>query len=102
MLESVQKKASDALFQIGAPAVEPLIAALKDANPDVRGNAAYALGLIKDPRAVEPRIGAPPVRALIAARMTRIQPFDRLRLKHWVESKTRAVEPDRRREGFRH
>ena len=35
-------------------AVEPLIAALKDSNPDVRCMAASALGKLKDPRAVEP------------------------------------------------
>jgi len=36
---------------IGAPAVEPLIAALRDANQDVRQNAALALGMIEDRRA---------------------------------------------------
>jgi HEAT repeat protein len=33
--------------------VEPLIGALKDQDATVRGNAAEALGRIKDPRAVE-------------------------------------------------
>ncbi len=38
--------------------VEPLIAALKDTDRDVRLSAAVALGKIKDPRAVEPLIVA--------------------------------------------
>jgi HEAT repeat protein len=38
--------------------VEPLIAALKDENSDVRQAAAKALGKIGDPRAVEPLIAA--------------------------------------------
>jgi hypothetical protein len=46
---------------LGAPAMEPLIAALKDKDSkdsDVRQAAAEALGEIKDPRAVEPLIAA--------------------------------------------
>jgi HEAT repeat protein len=39
-------------------AVEPLIAALKDEDVNVRWPAARALGEIKDPRAVEPLIAA--------------------------------------------
>jgi hypothetical protein len=46
----------DALVKIGAPAVDPLIAALKDPNSTVRDNALTALGRIGDPRAVEPLI----------------------------------------------
>jgi hypothetical protein len=38
--------------------VSRLIRQLKDPNPEVRGNAAIALGLSKDPRAVEPLIVA--------------------------------------------
>jgi len=38
--------------------VEPLIAALKDEDVNVRWPAARALGEIKDPRAVEPLIAA--------------------------------------------
>jgi HEAT repeat protein len=38
--------------------VEPLIAALKDKDSDVRKAAAEALGKIGDPRAVEPLIAA--------------------------------------------
>jgi HEAT repeat protein len=40
--------------KIGAPAVEPLSAALKDWDADVRRAAAWALGQIGDARAVEP------------------------------------------------
>ncbi|MFQ5520302.1 MAG: HEAT repeat domain-containing protein, partial [Candidatus Methylomirabilia bacterium] len=43
--------------QIGAPAVELLIAALEDERGDVRVGAARALGRIGDARAVEPLIG---------------------------------------------
>ena len=43
---------------IGKPAVEPLLAALRDKDEDVRKNAALALGYIKDPRAVEPLLAA--------------------------------------------
>ena len=45
-----------ALGEIGAPAVEPLIATLKDDNSHVRGGAIEALGQIGDTRAVEPLI----------------------------------------------
>jgi HEAT repeat protein len=47
---------SDALGKIGAPAVEPLIAALKDGNTTAAIAAAMALGAIGDPSAVEPLI----------------------------------------------
>lgn len=40
------------LVKIGRPAVDALIVALKDKHPDVRSGAAYALGEIRDPRAV--------------------------------------------------
>jgi len=53
-----QALAAGALVSIGTPAVEPLIAALKDQDPLVRIQAADALGQIKDVRAVEPLIGA--------------------------------------------
>ena len=43
---------------IGAPAVEPLIAALRDKNGWTRRDAAEALGQIGDRRAVEPLIAA--------------------------------------------
>jgi HEAT repeat protein len=48
--------AETALGEIGAPAVEPLIAALKDVNSPIRVQAARTLGYTKDPRAVEPLI----------------------------------------------
>jgi HEAT repeat protein len=48
----------DKCVALGALAVEPLIAALKDENSDVRQAAAKALGKIGDPRAVEPLIAA--------------------------------------------
>jgi len=44
------------LAKIGEPALGPLIGALKDQNKDVRGNAAMALLIMKDYRAVEPLI----------------------------------------------
>jgi HEAT repeat protein len=47
-----------ALGKIGTPAVEPLIAALKDSDRSVRHAAAESLGEINDPRAVEPLIAA--------------------------------------------
>jgi HEAT repeat protein len=48
-----QAMAGDALVEIGAPAVEPLVAKLKDANADLRLWAADLLGRLKDPRAKE-------------------------------------------------
>jgi hypothetical protein len=51
--------ATDGLVQIGAPAVEPLIAALKEKDSKVRHAAVKALGLIGDAQgAVEPLIAA--------------------------------------------
>jgi len=46
------------LAKIGEPALGPLIGALKDQNKDVRSNAAMALLIMKDYRAVEPLIAA--------------------------------------------
>ena len=48
--------AFDALVAIGPPAAEPLIELLTDNDVNKRGNAARALGRIKDPRAVKPLI----------------------------------------------
>ena len=56
--DSDVRPAAGALAKIGAPAVEPLIAALKDPNSDVRKAAAGALGVIGDARAVRPLIAA--------------------------------------------
>ncbi len=52
--EGVRKEAAEALAKIGPSAVEPLIAALRDRDEDVRQWAAGALGKIGDARAVEP------------------------------------------------
>ncbi len=52
----VQYTIADALGEIGAPAVEPLISCLQDSDVSVRRWAAYALGVIRDARAVEPLI----------------------------------------------
>jgi HEAT repeat protein len=52
----ISNGAIDALSRIGAPAVEPLIASLKDPKAQVRARAAEALGGISDARAVEPLI----------------------------------------------
>jgi HEAT repeat protein len=43
-----------ALIDIGKPAVDPLIEALKDDNPQVRSFAALALGEIRDKKAMKP------------------------------------------------
>lgn len=52
----VERNAVDTLRKIGEPAVEPLIRALKHKDVYVRENAAKALGMIRDERAVEPLI----------------------------------------------
>jgi HEAT repeat protein len=56
--ESVRNSAADALARIGEPAVEPLIAALKDESTQVRDTAVVALGKTGDARAMEPLIAA--------------------------------------------
>ncbi len=48
----------DKCIQVGSLAVEPLIAALKDSDRNVRAAAADALGTIGDPRAVQPLCAA--------------------------------------------
>lgn len=48
----------EAICEIGKPAVDPLIKALKDDNPSVRSSAASALGTIGDPKATDPLIKA--------------------------------------------
>jgi len=54
--KDVREAAVKALVQIGSPAVEPLIKALKTDSPSVQAAAARALGLIGDKRAVMPLI----------------------------------------------
>src|SRR4051812_45784937 len=54
----MRRAAAKALVAMGAPAVEPLIAALKHEVRSVRQAAAEALGHIRDTRAVEPLIAA--------------------------------------------
>ncbi len=54
----VRDAAVEALSRIGRAAVEPLIAALKHHNWEVRENAVKALGRIRDARVVEPLIAA--------------------------------------------
>jgi HEAT repeat protein len=51
-------QASMKLWDIGRPAVEPLIAALQGPLPKVYCKAAQTLGLIRDPRAIDPLIEA--------------------------------------------
>jgi len=48
--------ATEALVDLGAPAVERLVNALKDKNEVVRKQAIIALGRIKDPAAIDPLI----------------------------------------------
>ncbi len=54
----IRHAAAGALVEIGAPAVEPLLVALRNEDMAVRYRAAYALGDIGDRRAVEPLIAA--------------------------------------------
>ncbi len=70
--------ATAALVAMGAPAVDELIAALKDEDVAVRRGSAHALGKIADPRAVEPLIAStgdadPRVRGLAATALGRIR-----------------------------
>ena len=55
---TVRTSAAEALGTIGTPAVEPLIAALKNKDAEVRWRVVESLGKIKDPNAVEPLIAA--------------------------------------------
>ncbi len=52
----VRGRAEDALVNIGAPSVEPLIGLLKDDSWRVRRRAVRTLEKIKDPRAIEPLV----------------------------------------------
>jgi HEAT repeat protein len=53
---SVRQGAAESLAKIGTPAVEPLIAALKDWGTDAPAGIAAALRDIQDPRAIEPLV----------------------------------------------
>ena len=55
---SVAAHVEAALPQLGAAALEPLIAALKDSNPSIRGKAATILAAIHDERAIGPLVAA--------------------------------------------
>ena len=55
---SVGEVAAVALARIGGAAVEPLVSVLKHDAWQVRTNAAFALGLIRDERSIEPLIAA--------------------------------------------
>src|SRR5437667_4183636 len=50
--------AAQSLAAIGEQSVEPLISVVRNANPIVRMNAVWSLGVINDPRTVEPVIAA--------------------------------------------
>lgn len=50
----VRRESSSALSKMGSDAVEPLIQCLDDVDWRVKGAAAWALGSIKDERAIEP------------------------------------------------
>ena len=52
----IRNKAEYALLQIGVPAVDLLIKALKNKDVNIRRSAALTLGKISDPRAVDPLI----------------------------------------------
>jgi adenylate cyclase len=56
--EQLKVQASMILWDIGKPAVEPLINAIQSPLPKVHCKAAQTLGLIKDPRAIDPLIEA--------------------------------------------
>lgn len=56
--DTVREAAAETLHKIGTPAVEPLITALKDNSADTRKAAAQILGNIGDLRAIEPLVNA--------------------------------------------
>ncbi len=56
--DDIRQKAMRVLKHMGKPAVEPLIAELKNEDWHIREYAASLLGKIKDPRAVEPLLAA--------------------------------------------
>jgi len=54
----VKSHAALALGAMGEPAVNPLLRVLREGDGNLRWGAAIALGKIRDPRAIEPLIGA--------------------------------------------
>ena len=62
--KDLREYALSGLVKMGSPAVDALAAAMKDPDADVRWQAANALGDIKDTRAVEPLIEALQVKDL--------------------------------------
>src|SRR5665647_1170548 len=50
---NIRKESAEALGEIGEPSVEPLFAALKNSDENVRYLATYALGLTGDARALD-------------------------------------------------
>jgi len=55
---NVSSRSREALSSIGAPAIEPFIALLKDKDPKIRREAVLGLRFIEDERVIEPLIGA--------------------------------------------
>lgn len=62
--KDLRQYAYSGLVKMGSPAVDALADAMKDPDADVRWNAANALGDIKDARAVEPLLAALQVKDL--------------------------------------
>jgi len=87
-------EACAALAEIGPAAVEPLITRLKDDLPQVRANAAIALGNIADPRAIEPLaalLNDPDLRPRRAAALALGQCRDARAVKHLTETLLHAT-----------
>jgi HEAT repeat protein len=70
---------SQALAEIGEPAIEPLLGALASANPQTRAYAARALGLIGAPQAFEPIVGLLAREPVDSTRLSLIEALGALR-----------------------
>jgi HEAT repeat protein len=70
---------SQALAEIGGPAVEPLLCALASANPQTRAYAAKSLGLIGAPHAFEPIVGLLAREPVDSTRLSLIEALGELR-----------------------
>ena len=55
--QDVRMSAAYSTARIGRPALKPLISALKDGSNDIKIGAAFALGEMGDPEAIEPLKG---------------------------------------------